>query len=133
MKRKIFLRFPKALVTQPVTYTLVKDFGLRLNIFSALVTPEEAGQMGIEVEGERGAIDGAIKKIRSMGISVDSLEKRIRIDRRKCQDCGACISVCPAKAISFGRDYAVSLEKGKCIACALCVDACPFLAISREE
>jgi hypothetical protein len=45
MKRKIFLRFPKALIAEPVTYMLVKEFNLKFNIFSARVTPEDAGNM----------------------------------------------------------------------------------------
>lgn len=133
MKKKIFLGFPRNLVTEPVTYLLIKEFDLKVNVFNARITPEDAGHMGIEVEGERSAIDAAIKKIKGMGITVDDLEKKIRIDRKKCQDCGACISVCPAKALRFGPGYALALVKERCIACGQCVDACPFLAIRSEE
>jgi NAD-dependent dihydropyrimidine dehydrogenase PreA subunit len=133
MKKKIFLRFPKALVAEPITYLLVKEFGLKFNIFSARVTPEDAGHMGIEVEGDVGKIEAAMKKIKAMGIGVSDLEKKIRIDRKKCQDCGACISVCPTKALKLGPGYALALIKERCMACGQCVDACPFAAILKEE
>lgn len=41
----------------------------------------------------------------------------------RCTRCGACVSVCPVKAI--GADHPERTDKKKCIACVACVSACP--------
>ena len=54
----------------------------------------------------------------------------IQYDSIKCQQCGACISVCKKKAI----DYSINTETGlldiqvnhnKCVKCSICYDICP--------
>ena len=46
----------------------------------------------------------------------------------KCSACGACISVCPLKAIEFAADNEgflyPSVDKRRCIDCGQCVDVC---------
>ncbi len=130
MKKKMFLRFPRDKVMNPVAYRLVKDFGLIINIFSARITAEDGGHMGIEVEGKEETIKEAIAYLKKSGVDVDDLEKHIKIDAKKCTDCGACVSVCPASAFSADKQLKINLETDKCIACGQCVDACPFRALS---
>jgi NAD-dependent dihydropyrimidine dehydrogenase PreA subunit len=133
MKKKVFLRFPRNLVTKPVTYMLVKDFDLIVNIFSASVTADEDGILGIEIDGPEVRIKKALSHVRGLGIKVDTTEKRIDIDRKECQDCGVCVSLCPTSALSMGKDFRVALDKEKCIICGQCVDACPFRAIKVKK
>ena len=49
-----------------------------------------------------------------------------------CRKCLAhpCTSVCPVKAVSIGKQYAV-IDQDKCIKCGRCIQACPYHAILR--
>ncbi len=53
----------------------------------------------------------------------------ISYDRKECIGCGACIAICPAKAIS--PDNAHYVDRLKCTLCFQCADACPTGALSR--
>ena len=54
---------------------------------------------------------------------------RIEIDRETCTGCGACIMVCPQKAISFKDDQegfpTPFIDNAKCVDCGLCEKVCP--------
>ena len=52
---------------------------------------------------------------------------RIRIDKEKCTQCGACIKVCPLEAIE-GRVSGKKLP-ADCFSCARCLNVCPVEAI----
>ncbi len=45
-----------------------------------------------------------------------------------CNDCGACASVCPTRAVSVAGG-GVTLDLGRCLACGECVSNCPTLTI----
>jgi uncharacterized protein (DUF39 family)/NAD-dependent dihydropyrimidine dehydrogenase PreA subunit len=53
------------------------------------------------------------------------------VKSEKCISCGACVSLCPAKALTFKEDFSVGFNREKClgITCGLCLDACPARAI----
>ena len=44
-KKKVVLNFPPHLIDQPITYRLIKDYGLVVNILRARITPQEWGSM----------------------------------------------------------------------------------------
>ena len=52
-KRTLVLRFPPHLINEPITYRLVKDYDLAINILSARVKPQEEGNVVVGVEGEK--------------------------------------------------------------------------------
>lgn len=56
-------------------------------------------------------------------------EHKIIYDYSHCQQCGACESVCPKRAISFIRladgTHSVIVDDEKCIKCKRCVNVCP--------
>ncbi|MGC9455195.1 MAG: NifB/NifX family molybdenum-iron cluster-binding protein [Phycisphaerae bacterium] len=56
---------------------------------------------------------------------------KAKVDREKCTGCGACVSVCPADAITIS-DGKAHVDAGKCVGCAVCRDECPYDAISME-
>ena len=82
---------------------------------------------------------GAIKNL-AMGCAPAAGKKdqhftRIMVDETKCIACGACIKVCPVKALSF-----IETEKGKkassdpaiCIGCGECITVCPVSALEMD-
>ncbi len=76
-------------------------------------------------------------------------DRRCRIDKTKCIECGKCASVCPytaiisrqrpcmlackVKAISITDNGAAHIDKDKCIECGACMYQCPFGAISEKS
>ena len=51
-------------------------------------------------------------------------------DHTVCKQCGFCVNVCPAKAISKNdTDGSISIDASKCIKCLKCVNECPFNAM----
>lgn len=57
---------------------------------------------------------------------------RIIIDHDKCTGSGACVLVCPSKAISLVDGKAV-VQDEKCDLDGICIPACPNEAISYME
>ncbi|MBN1232470.1 MAG: 4Fe-4S binding protein [Candidatus Coatesbacteria bacterium] len=51
-----------------------------------------------------------------------------KVDESLCINCGICMSVCEAGAITLGKKHA-SIDMSKCISCGKCKDACPKEAI----
>lgn len=44
--------------------------------------------------------------------------------RSECIGCGACIDVCPEKAITIEEDLSIKTNRDKCVLCGKCVDIC---------
>ncbi|MCP5104408.1 MAG: 4Fe-4S dicluster domain-containing protein [bacterium] len=42
-----------------------------------------------------------------------------------CNQCGTCVDVCPAEALSVNKQGVIMLNKKLCSGCFVCVDACP--------
>jgi len=61
-----------------------------------------------------------------------SSKGRITLDREKCIDCGACVSLCPTDALHFDEDRSVDFSKKRCIGCLLCIDSCPRQALEES-
>jgi uncharacterized protein (DUF362 family)/ferredoxin len=53
-------------------------------------------------------------------------------DRKLCQMCGECWTICPANAIEGAGGKVVFNDK-KCIRCYCCVEVCPFGALKSAE
>ncbi|MDR2456910.1 MAG: aldo/keto reductase [Clostridiales Family XIII bacterium] len=59
----------------------------------------------------------------------DTKEKRMHIDPGDCEGCGACIKICPNKAIYFNKSMTATIDSKLCITCGYCAPACPVRAI----
>ena len=81
IKRKLVLSFPENIVTQPITYKLVKEFNLEFNILRAEITPNMEGKMLIELRGDKDQIDQSIEYLTGTGVSVQEAAKDIIIDK----------------------------------------------------
>jgi Fe-S-cluster-containing hydrogenase component 2 len=53
----------------------------------------------------------------------------VRIDKKLCVGCLSCVSYCPHHTMYYHQDY---VEPIKCIACGLCTKECPTGALSIE-
>ena len=129
-KRRVVLTFPNNLLDKPITYHLIKDYDLIVNILNAKITPKEEGVMALEIEGESKNLDEGIKFLKSSGLNIQSLIEDIKWDENKCIHCTGCVSVCPTQAFTIQRDtMKLIFDKDKCIACGLCVKVCPYRAM----
>jgi len=126
---KVVLTFPQIVVQEPITCTLVELFHIKLNILRAHID-ERGGMIVLELTGPSETIKQGIEYLKEKGIKVKPIEEGVRKVDDKCTDCGACISVCPVKALVFERDtWKVIFDDQKCVVCGLCIDACPTTAM----
>ena len=128
-KKRLVLTFPPELVEQPVTYHLIKDYDLMINILRANVSAEE-GRLVIEILGEKSAIEKGIKYLSGLGVKLEPVAQDIEWHKERCDHCTACIPICPTAALSLDREnMTVPFDNKKCIMCSLCVSVCPYKAI----
>jgi len=112
LKKRIVLTFPSSLVSQPITYHLVKDYDLKFNIMRGLVTPDEEGRLVLELSGNKNSLNEGVEYLKNQGINVESLAHDIKWHENKCTHCTACIPACPTQAMSVNRDtMEVSFDK----------------------
>lgn len=65
-------------------------------------------------------------------LTTSSFRGIIEIDPSVCTGCGACIRICPSKALSLtieGEEAILRYFIGRCIFCGMCADICPEKAI----
>lgn len=77
---------------------------------------------------------GAIKNI-SMGMASRAQKQRMHADahpdlsRKRCNQCGLCIEVCPTGAATLAQDEYPVYDLNACIGCAQCIALCPKSAL----
>lgn len=129
-KKRLVLTFPPKLIEQPITYHLIKDHNLIVNILRASVTPNEKGRLIIEIDGESNDLNKGIAYLSGLGVEVQPLAQDVSWHEERCTHCTACIPICPTGAFIVDRhNMNVSFDSEKCIACELCVPLCPYKAI----
>ena len=133
IKKTFVLSFPQAVVRQPVTYHLVKDYNWIVNILRARVTPNqsEKGMLVVEAQGTREDLDGGLDYLSRIGVHYEPLDHDVIWDEHRCTHCTACTSLCPTGALYVTRpEMTVSFDKEKCIACELCLKVCSYKAVT---
>jgi len=129
-KKRVVLSFPPQMIDQAVTYKLIKDFDLMINILRARITPKEQGRLVLEMTGKKPALDAGINYLKEVGVEIQSLAQDVKWHEDRCVHCTACVSICPPKALELDRTkMEVSFKKDKCIACELCLPVCPYQAM----
>ncbi len=127
---KVFLRFPPGRAGRPVTYHLVKDFDLKINILRAEVSVNK-GELVLDIEGRSEDIEGAARFCGEEGVEFHTIDNAVEWNRDRCVHCGACTAVCPSGALSLDRrDWSLVFSAADCYACNVCLKACPVRALS---
>ncbi len=133
VKERFTLKFPPESSTKPLTYHLIKDFDLKVNILKAEITAGKEGHLLVEVEGDRSKLQEGLDFLRREKLEVVPINKQVKIKYEECVHCGACTAVCFSGALSMDRDeWKVVFSPDKCVVCELCVNACPLRIISID-
>ena len=129
-KTRVVLSFPPSKVEEPVTYHLVKDHGLMVNILRAAIDPHKQGWMIVELSGEESQLSQGFNYLEKAGVTIEPLTQEIKHQEDRCTSCTACVPICPTGALDVDREnWLVSYDAEKCVVCLSCVDACPYKAI----
>jgi L-aspartate semialdehyde sulfurtransferase ferredoxin len=128
--KRLTFNFPPHLIDQPVTYQLITEHNLKVNILRARITPREWGRLVVEISGKKKNLDAGLQFATDLGLDIKPLALDVQWNEDKCIECTACSSVCPTGALSVERkEMHVSFDHEKCIACELCIPACPYEAM----
>ncbi|MCX7842053.1 MAG: 4Fe-4S binding protein [Clostridia bacterium] len=124
---KVSLYYPANTVAKPITYKLVKDYDLQINILHADISLNKVGKLVIDITGTEWNIEAGLKFIEDQGIKYKLFTKTIIWQEDSCVHCGACTAVCPSGALSMDKkEWTLTFDKEKCMVCELCVKACPL-------
>lgn len=132
-KKKVIFSFPPRLISEPITYHLVRDYDLQVNIMRAVITPRERGRMVVEMVGDKEHIAQALEYLTDRGIEVDAVVQELHHFTEKCIHCTACTALCPTEALAVdSTTREVSFDPAKCILCESCIPACSYQAIESQ-
>ncbi len=121
------LRFPADSVNEPITYNLIKEYDVLINILNADITHGKEGNLLIEMVGDKGNVDKAVIYLGKKKVEISPVVKTILFTESACIHCGACSSVCFPGALEMDPDSReLQFLPEKCVACELCIKACPL-------
>jgi NAD-dependent dihydropyrimidine dehydrogenase PreA subunit len=125
LSKRVIFTFSPQNVEKPVTYQLIKDYGLWVNILQAKFEPGLGGKLVLELKGENEQIEEGLNFVRQIGVRIELLEQEVIWDEKKC-----CVSICPTGVLSLDKEtFKLKFDYEKCIVCGNCVEACPLQAI----
>lgn len=125
--KRYVLTFPPDKVNEPLTYHLIKDFRMEINILKADINTGKEGKLLLEFRTEKKEMERGLKYIKEKGIDVASVSKQISLQYENCVHCGACTAVCFPGALTMEKpSWELNFEIEKCIVCGLCLKACPL-------
>lgn len=128
VKKRVVITFPAGLAEKPLTYHLVQDFDLVINILFARISPEEEGKLVLEIgNSTEERLEQGLAFLREQGAKVEPLTREITWNEAECIHCGACTAVCRPQALTLNpQSWQLSFDQNKCIVCEQCVTACPL-------
>lgn len=127
VKKRLVLRFPAESVNEPITYILIKEYDVSINILNADITHGKEGNLLVEISGESGKLDQALEYLNHRQVSISPVVKTILFNERECIHCGACASVCFPGALAMkDSNRKLKFSPEHCVACELCIKACPL-------
>jgi formate hydrogenlyase subunit 6/NADH:ubiquinone oxidoreductase subunit I len=117
--KRLTFNFPPHLIDQPVTYQLITEHNLKVNILRARITPREWGRLVVEISGKKKNLDAGLQFATDLGLDIKPLAQDVQWDAEKCIECTACSSVCPTGALSVERkEMHVLFDHEKCPGCS---------------
>jgi len=108
---------------------IVLKTGIPLNILEAKVNAQK-GELIVSIPASGKDLEKVIGLFQEAGVKATMLTKTLQIDMDRCTSCGACVSPCPTRALSFEPDWTIEFNEERCVACKVCVTACPVKAIT---
>lgn len=127
VKKRMVLRFPSETVNSPITYTLIREYDVLINILNADISHGKEGHLLIEISGEKEKVDAATSYLKRNHVEISPVVKTILFKEEECIHCGACSSVCfPGALIIDPATRKLQFAPEKCVACELCIKACPL-------
>ena len=73
MKRmKVVLHFPEDIVEDPITYNLISDYGVQVNILRASINPGKQGMMVVELSAEENRLSRGLNYLERVGVQVEA-------------------------------------------------------------
>ena len=121
------LNFPAETVNEPITYTLIRDYDIQVNILNADITHGKEGKLLVEMSGHEQNLEEAILYLENKHVDISPVVKTILFNDSGCIHCGACSSVCFPGALSMDPgDRKLVFLPEQCVACELCIKACPM-------
>lgn len=131
--KKVILTFPAGLSGCPVTWELIREHDVKVNILKAGIEPGREGTLLVELEAEDERLEEGLAFLRARGVGVEKVRDRVSYDRERCINCGNCASACFSGALTIGPPtWELAFDPERCIACKLCLKACP-LKLFRVE
>ena len=100
VKKRMVLRFPADTVNEPITYILIKEYDVQVNILNADITHGKEGNLLIEMSGDADRVDEALVYLENKQVEISPVVKTILFNETLCIHCGACSSVCFPGALS---------------------------------
>lgn len=125
-KKRYILKFPAQSGDKPLSYHLVKDYDIRINILKAEVWPGKTGSLLLELEGTAENLKKGIAWLEANQVACEPIDKKIRLNHQQCINCGNCTAVCFSGALTMDSNWELTFNPEKCIVCELCVPACPL-------
>jgi ferredoxin len=133
MREKYILEYSSAVVDDPVIYTLVKRFDIKVNILRAEISSGQEGSMLVDLEADPERLAECREYLASLSVSLSPISRSLSVREEDCVHCGSCTGVCFSGCLSMkAPDWELSVDRDKCIACGLCAKACPFGLISLK-
>ncbi|MBW6470891.1 MAG: 4Fe-4S binding protein [Methanosarcinaceae archaeon] len=127
---KIRINVAPDIVVTPIIAEVILETRTLLNISQAHIDSTKGEIIADVPNDEFNKIKAALTL---RGAKVTVMDKPILRNEDECVECGACVSVCPVKVFTFGKDWSVNLDEGNCIQCGTCIEMCPHGALTLEQ
>jgi ferredoxin len=127
VKKRLVLKFPAERVNEPITYVLIKEYDVSINILNADITHGKEGNLLVEMSGEAEKVGQAMEYLNNRNVIHTPVVKTILFNDADCIHCGACASVCFHGALNMtDSTRKLKFSPELCVACELCIKACPL-------
>lgn len=126
MTRRILLRYSAEKASKPILSEIIRETGVLVNLLYANIDTG-GGEILISVDANRA--DEIFQELSKRGIEFQEIKGSIEVDWDSCVHCGACVSLCPTRALHMKENASLGLDDDKCVLCEICVSACPVRAL----